>query len=136
MRGLKKIEGNYRHTYICTYGHCNFSDTLFDQKSPALSVHVADWGDKQIHKKKDGQTDFCTYRLNWSRGLCSEKLISSIHICQKLCFVLKYNERKTIQLVLTSMFSLFVLSYPRSNRNCLKDKNQIYRHKHFHILCV
>ena len=46
---------------------CNISHTVFDQKSPALSVPVVDGGD--IH------TDIATYRLSWPRGQFSESFL-------------------------------------------------------------
>ena len=43
---------------------CNFSYTLFDQKSPVHAVLGIAGGDKQTHHKR---TDIATYSLNWPR---------------------------------------------------------------------
>ena len=44
---------------------CNFSETVFDKKSQALSVPVADGGDRQTNNRL---TNIATYRLNWPRA--------------------------------------------------------------------
>ena len=51
---------------------CNFSNTLFDQKTPFLSVMITAGGDKQQIPNK--QTDIATYRLNRLRGLGADSV--------------------------------------------------------------
>ena len=49
---------------------CNFSEKLFDQKSPVLAVPgLGPW-----HAQNQRQTDIATYKLNQPRGLFIENL--------------------------------------------------------------
>ena len=45
---------------------------LFEEKSPALLVPVADGGDKDTKKQNYRPINIATYRLNRSRGQFSE----------------------------------------------------------------
>ena len=64
------------------FNFCNFSNTLFDQKSPAHLFPVANGGDGQM--TYNTSADIVTYRLNQPRDRFSKNLPNTVHLDPKV----------------------------------------------------